>query len=184
MRCNIAVSLMNNATMPDPIPAPLRCIRLSFGAATDGDPQQHLSGSWSLIQIPGGNNRFDSLRVAAFWIYLRQDAQMAERHARTTIINLDDCQFQSGYDISATAATADEVWANRVSWIYAHILNFCFGPEEQRTQTLCDFYSDKLEQWKGRLPSSFQPLFYKHAADEPRTVFPQEWFLSECHGNL
>ena len=104
---------------------------------------------------------------------------MAERHSRQTIIDLDNCQFQNSYD---TSPAADSTWANRVAWIYAHVLNFCYGPESGRSEEGWEFYDVKLREWKTRLPSSFQPLFYAEATDRSDSVFPSEWFLSEWHG--
>ena len=104
---------------------------------------------------------------------------MAERYRRQTIIDLDRCQFQNSYDIHPAD---DPVWANRMVWIYAHVVNLCFRPESERDQTSWDSQNEQLDIWKNSLPQSFSPLYYKPTSSHSKFAFPAEWFLSEWHG--
>ena len=106
---------------------------------------------------------------------------MAERYRRQTIIDLDSCSFPDHY---ATTPAEDHVWANRMVWIYAHVLNFCFGPESERSLDKWEDQNRNLNQWQSLLPSSFTPLYSANPSPQPGNPFPTVWFLSDWHGTL
>lgn len=104
---------------------------------------------------------------------------MAERYRRQTLIDLDNCQFHRSYDISPAS---DTTWANRMVWIYANIVNLCFGVESERTELKWNMLDEQLDMWKENLPSTFAPLYYKPATAQSKLTFPTEWFASDWHG--
>lgn len=104
---------------------------------------------------------------------------MAERYKKRTITNLDRCFLQEP-DINGPAE--DDAWANRMIWIYAHVLNFCFDPEIDRSQVRWEYQKRRLNQWRNLLPPTFKPLFYSDALADADDPFPKIWYLSEWHG--
>ena len=142
------------------------------------DPQQHLIGSCTLVELPGCSDDRDELREAAFWVYLRQDTQMAEKHRRRTIIDLDTCFMR---DFDDQEPKTDDGWANRMVWIYARVVNYCFGSQEGRSNARWAALSAQVTQWHALVPGSFTPLFYRDP-DPEGSPFPAIWFLCEWHG--
>ena len=102
---------------------------------------------------------------------------MAERYKRQTLIDFSNCQLQSAYN---TYPTSEEDWANRIVWVYGHIISFCFGSEESRTHNQWGFMSKKLDDLRDQLPSSYEPIFQEQSPNG--SVFPTIWFLSGWHG--
>ncbi|KAI9753811.1 MAG: hypothetical protein M4579_004992 [Chaenotheca gracillima] len=143
---------------------------------TGNDPQQHLIGSCALVELPSHNETDDGLRQAAVWIYLRQDTQMAERHRRQTILDLNNCFFR-GFD--TTCPTDDDMWANRMVWTHARVINYCFGPESERSMNGWESLSAEVDRWRRLVPSSFTPLYYDDHASEGGNPFPSIWLLGE-----
>ena len=151
-----------------------------FYIAPGKDPEQHLIGSCTLVELPSYGENHDRLREAAFWVYLRQDTQMAEKHRRRTMIDLDTCFMR---DFEEQEPQGDDYWANRMVWIYARIINYCFG---DRNRSLDDHWtrlSVQVSQWRRLIPSSFQPL-YQSGSNIDNACFPATWFLCEWHGEF
>lgn len=116
------------------------------------------------------------LRKAAFWIYLRQDVQMAEKYCRGTRINLGRCFVTQG-DLQDAS---DDARANHIMWIYAHIVNLCFGEEPSKEGW--DQLKSLVRQWKDSLPGSFVPLHRSEPCHDEGNPFPVIWYLSDWHG--
>lgn len=105
---------------------------------------------------------------------------MAERHRRRTIIDLETCILQYK---DMTAPAEDDVWANRMVWIHAHVINYCFGPTMEQTTSAWQQLNDDVDQWRLIRPSSFAPLFSRNT-DPEGSPFPAVWFLCDWHGKF
>ena len=105
---------------------------------------------------------------------------MAEKHRRRTMIDLDTCFMR---DYENKEPRGDDGWANRIVWIYARIINYCFGGPKQSSNDYWVTLSGQVSQWKSLLPSSFEPLFQR-SPDTDDEGFPDIWFLCEWHGEF
>lgn len=104
---------------------------------------------------------------------------MAERYRKRTITNLDRCFLQ---ELDHFGPADDDAWANRMIWIYAHVLNFCFDPETHRSQARWEHQKGRLRKWRNLLPPTFKPLYYSDPSPDSDDPFPTIWYLSEWHG--
>jgi hypothetical protein len=147
----------------------------------------------------------DELRKAAFWVLLRQDIlwvsiapveisyaeqgrsdsdgwimSQAEKHRRPTIIDVTSC-FVTTLDLESP--TSDEMWANRIYYLLAKVINFAFGrpgatSDEQRQKEGKELEA-AVERWRSNLPPGFQPFWYAEADEGELNPFPSicEWRL-------
>ena len=141
------------------------------------DLERHLLGSSSLISLESYNESWDSLRKAAFWIFLRQDILWAEKNRRCTIINLDK-SFVGGIPLFSDAT--DDTWANRIYYLLAKVINLCYG-QDSISPIEWHMTLHNLENWRRRLPSSFEPYFYLDPDSDESNPFPAIWLLCDWH---
>lgn len=174
-----------------------------FHAASGADLQHHLLGSCTLIGIESICEESDELRKAAFWVLLRQDIlwvglsspvsqrcralalcqplrspslfRQAEKHRRPTIIDLSSC-FVTSIDLHSP--TSDEMWANRIYYLLAKVINFAFRRssaaevnEEERQREWKELEA-AVERWKESLPPGFQPFWHAEAEQGELNPFP------------
>ena len=96
------------------------------------------------------------------------------------MIDLDTCFMR---DFEEQEPRGDDGWANRIVWIYARIINYCFGGQKHTSNDYWVTLSAQMFQWKSLLPNSFEPLFQKNPDDDD-DGFPAIWFLCEWHGEF
>ncbi|KAF2169398.1 hypothetical protein M409DRAFT_52646 [Zasmidium cellare ATCC 36951] len=143
------------------------------------DPQHHLLGSCSLVELPTEEGNFHELRVAAFWVYLRQDVHMAERHQRCTLLNLN----HSFVNIEGRLwlNNCDDNPANHVTCLFARTLNYCFASAAERDDHEFNALTNELDNWFGSLPPAYAPVFQGPNLIDRQTQFPVLWYLADWH---
>jgi hypothetical protein len=87
-------------------------------------------------------------------------------------------------EYSMAEHSEDDAVANWIPWIYAHVINFCFGLEEERTFENWEILNNQVDDWRRVLPPSFTPLFYRGRDPDPDNPFPAIWFLCEWHSKF
>jgi hypothetical protein len=111
------------------------------------------------------------IRQASFWIFLRQDIDVALNHQRPLKLNLDAFAPQ----MDANVLWDDWAWANRMVWITAEIVAFAFARD--KSQSRLEELKTKTEDWWRHKPASFRPLHVARGA-----VFPEVHFVRPWHG--
>jgi hypothetical protein len=139
-----------------------------------GDNQYHLWGASSLVSIQKINVNTRNLRHTAFWAYLRQDVTIALATNQPTKLNLESC----GVELEFTEVD-DDIWTNRMTFLLAKTVNFCFGPDE-KTMERWTTLKGEVDLWKERAPASFKP-FYTQPHGIHGEPFPSIWLLFPWH---
>ena len=138
------------------------------------DNQYHLWGASSLVSIQKINVNTRNLRHTAFWAFLRQDVTIALATNQPTKLDLESC----GVELEFTEVD-DDIWTNRMTFLLAKTVTFCFGPAEkamERWSTL----KGEVDLWKERAPASFKP-FYTQPKGLHGEPFPAIWLLFPWH---
>jgi hypothetical protein len=138
------------------------------------DHQYHLWGASSLVSIQKINVNTRNLRHTAFWAFLRQDVTIALATNNPTKLNLEDC----GVELEFTEVD-DDIWTNRMTFLLAKTVNFCFGPVE-KTMERWSTLKGEVDLWKERAPASFKP-FYTQPQGVHGEPFPAIWLLFPWH---
>ncbi|KAL9616754.1 MAG: hypothetical protein Q9160_008411 [Pyrenula sp. 1 TL-2023] len=136
------------------------------------ETQHHLFGSRIFISAQERTAISGGLRLAAYWVGLRQEIYMAFVGARPIMPQLEYCNIDRSF------GPADEcTWANRIIVHCADVLGYCFGEGPQSVAV----YEDLLEYcngWERSRPVSLIPLYTKPV--ENGAVFPEIWHLSDA----
>jgi hypothetical protein len=119
--------------------------------------------------------RVDGLRQAAFWVTFRQSIYDSFMHQRKINFPLERCIAFRTFE-----PAEDAVWADRLIIFCADVLQFCHGPEKS-TKERWEELSVQERQWSELLPKSFQPIYYRAPDASKKEVFPEIWYLSDCH---
>ncbi|KAJ6037026.1 hypothetical protein N7540_001305 [Penicillium herquei] len=117
------------------------------------------------------------LRNAAFWVGIRQKANTAL--ITQLPIKLDFSCF-AGSIYKTVESTDDSTWANRIVLHCAEILSFCYGDDGHSLShyiKLLEFSED----WHRCKPPSFSPIYHQAPDYSKKEVFPQIWFMGDCH---
>lgn len=138
------------------------------------DHQYHLRGASSLVSVQKINVNTRNLRHTAFWAYLRQDVTIALAINSPTKLNLESC----GVELEFTDVD-DDIWTNRMTFLLAKTVNYCFGGEEKTMERWSDV-KKQVDLWKERAPASFKP-FYTQAHGVHGEPFPAIWLLFPWH---
>lgn len=141
------------------------------------DHQYHLRGASSLVSIQKINVNTRNLRHAAFWAYLRQDVTIALATNQPTKLELESC----GVELEFTEVD-DDTWTNRMTFLLAKTVNFCFGPEEKAMECWTALKGE-VDLWKERAPASFKP-FYTQPQGVHGEPFPAIWLLFPWHSTF
>lgn len=143
------------------------------------DGQFHLSSAFSVFVRPGISwsvFRTD-LQGTTFWLHVRQNI-------RASFLQEKQLMYDMSYiedEITFEPAT-DEVWTNRMTLILARLCNACWGPHDPDTQDQTILVLEScLDEWKARLPSSFNPwCTFKKEGEAFSTIrYLQPWH-SKC----
>ncbi|KAJ5317356.1 hypothetical protein N7508_001864 [Penicillium antarcticum] len=145
------------------------------------------------------------LRHAAYWIALRQEIITCFSKQRPFRLPLGPCDPYRSFE-----PADDYVWADRLVIHCADVLQFCFGSEEvepnsptsfhyhppfnntpshrspstTETETRLAHYDTLVAfstLWKTLGPQSFEPIYTRAADPATGKIFPELWYLNNCH---
>jgi hypothetical protein len=171
----LLIPILDDSFAPDEVVAAtvlLRFYEQMSSAVIGYDQEAHLSGASAFINSESTCVAAGGLREASFWLFLRQDIDVALSQQRLPKLNLD--AFSAGLNLQGAAC--DHTWANRIVWITAEVLRFLFGP--QRSQDKLNELVQKTESWMYNKPTSFRPLY----VSKERGVFPEIYYTRPWHG--
>jgi hypothetical protein len=142
------------------------------------DAQYHLWGANNLVSYLKINVNTRNLKHTAFWAYLRQDITIALATKQPTKLDLESC----GVELEFTEVD-DDIWTNRMTFLLAKTVNYCFGADGGRTTERWNVIKGEVDLWKERAPASFRP-FYAQTHGVHGEPFPAIWLLFPWHSTL
>ncbi|KAJ5629734.1 hypothetical protein N7528_003391 [Penicillium herquei] len=117
------------------------------------------------------------LRNAAFWVGMRQKVHTA--FITQSSIRLDFSCFD-GSIYKTMESTDDSTWANRIVLLCAEVLSFCYGENGHSLNHYIELL-EFSEDWYRYKPPSFSPIYHQAPDSSKQEVFPQIWFMGDCH---
>ncbi|PSS28468.1 hypothetical protein M430DRAFT_132978 [Amorphotheca resinae ATCC 22711] len=134
-----------------------------------GGPEPHLTGTSVFANAQLEFGTWGGLGHAAFWVFVRQDIYMSLLSQRPLKVDLkgweDRLSFNLGFE-----PTSDCTWANRMIWIVAEIVAFCFG---DKNGSNWEAPRMKTERWNLCRPKSFDPILYHPRDEKCGRLFPE-----------
>ena len=97
---------------------------------------------------------------------------MLQLHLATnqpTKLDLESC----GVELEFTEVD-DDIWTNRMTFLLAKTVNFCFGPAE-KTMERWTALKGEVDLWKERAPASFKPFY-----TQPQGFMGNHFLLFGC----
>ncbi|KAJ5924443.1 hypothetical protein N7466_008630 [Penicillium verhagenii] len=116
------------------------------------------------------------LRCAAFWVGFRQEFHMAFSQQRSFRLPLEICDAYLSWD-----PAPDHVIVNRLLIIAARIIQYCYDGQRQQTRPRYDELMALYNRWLETRPIAFSPIYSDQLDQGTGFIFPQKWFLKDCH---
>lgn len=140
------------------------------------DGAGHLIGTHVFISAQEISAVFGGLRLAAFWVGLRQEIYVAFVNQRSIIPPLQHCNVDRSFE------PADEgTWANRIIVHCAETIRWCFGlHEHERSPAQFAELLQYSEDWLKFTPPCYNPIYYRDADADSDAVFPEVMYLSDA----
>lgn len=124
-------------------------------------------------------SRHNGLRQAAFWVAFRQEIYSAFMKQRPFSFPLERCASFRTFE-----PAEDVIWADRLIIFCADVLQYCHGnpehPQRQGKERWAEL-RDAEKRWTEVLPSSFDPIYFREPDLAAGEVFPEIWYLADCH---
>lgn len=131
--------------------------------------ERHLTGTSVFANAQLEFRTWGGLGHAAFWVFVRQDIYMSLLSQRPLKVDLAGWEERLSFDLGFDPTT-DCTWANRMIWIVAEIVGFCFG---DRTRAHWESSRIKVERWDLSKPKSVEPILYTDRDSEAKRYFPE-----------
>lgn len=149
-------------------------VPLSTTSAPDTEQTSHLIGTYAFVAAQEGFLASGGLRLASYWIGVRQEIYHAFVKQRATVLPLGF--FRSGQSLSAAD---DGTWANRIIAHCADVISCCYGnaPDAQ----MKDRYTDLLQyanDWIEAVPPSYTPIY--RGGKSSHNSFPDIVYCSDA----
>lgn len=141
-------------------------------------PERHLTGTSVFANAQLEFGTWKGLGHAAFWVFIRQDIYMSILSHRPLKVNLAGWKERLSFNLTFDT-TNDCTWANRMIWIVAEIVAFCFG---DKNNSNWDDSHMKTEKWDLCRPKSFDPILYSPPNPEKKKFFPEIRLGHPWHG--
>ncbi|KAI4852682.1 hypothetical protein E4T44_01332 [Aureobasidium sp. EXF-8845] len=140
------------------------------------DGAGHLIGAHAFISAQEISAVSGGLRLAAFWVGLRQEIYVAFVNQRSMILPLQHCNVDRSF------GAADEgTWANRIIVHCAETIQWCFGlREHERSTAQFEELLRYAGDWLKLKPSCYTPIYYRNADADSNAVFPEVVYLSDA----
>lgn len=108
------------------------------------------------------------LRESALWVGFRQEFHMAFSQQRPFRLPLAVYQPYLSWD-----PALDHIWVNRLFVIGAHIVQFCYDTESDRSLKRYHELVQLVNRWLRSRPLSFSPIYFNEANKEHGDLSPR-----------
>lgn len=138
-------------------------------------PESHLVGTRVFLGAQGENpHEMGPLRLAAFWVALRQEIYMAFVHSRPVHPNFALAEMAAMIHPDDNGSG----FANRIIIHCANCLRYCYGSGERSVATWRDLCEYQNRWWRER-PWYFRPVWAGTKSDTAG-FFPYEMYLNDA----
>ena len=140
------------------------------------DGAGHLIGAHAFVSAQEMSAVSGGLRLAAFWVGLRQEIYVAFVNQRSITFPLQHCKVDRSF------GAADEgTWANRIIFHCAETIQWCFGlREHERSTAQFQELLSYAANWLRLIPPCYTPIYHRNADADSDAVFPEVMYLSDA----